>query len=204
MLKLTLEFQIFILTILKINNFYFFSFEFQKIVYNLKNLPPLVVTLFLYKIFLKIYRKVDMRQTTFIKPHEVEKKWFVIDAESQILGRLAAFVASRLRGKHSPLFTPNVDMGDKIIIINAEKILLTAKKEDQKLYYRHSGYPGGLKVRNARELRAKKPIALIEKAVYGMLPHTKLGDKQRKNLYVYAGTEHPHQGQNPEKLEVKY
>ncbi|MHA0290487.1 50S ribosomal protein L13 [Mesomycoplasma ovipneumoniae] len=145
-----------------------------------------------------------MRQTTFIKPHEVEKKWFVIDAESQILGRLAAFVASRLRGKHSPLFTPNVDMGDKIIIINAEKILLTAKKEDQKLYYRHSGYPGGLKVRTARELRAKKPIALIEKAVYGMLPHTKLGDKQRKNLYVYAGTEHSHQGQNPEKLEVKY
>lgn len=145
-----------------------------------------------------------MRQTTFIKPNEVERKWFVIDAESQILGRLAAFVASRLRGKHSPLFTPNVDMGDKIIIINAEKILLTAKKEDQKLYYRHSGYPGGLKVRTARELRAKKPIALIEKAVYGMLPHTKLGDKQRKNLYVYVGTEHPHQGQNPEKLEVKY
>ncbi|WP_069097341.1 50S ribosomal protein L13 [Mesomycoplasma ovipneumoniae] len=145
-----------------------------------------------------------MRQTTFIKPNEVERKWFIIDAESQILGRLAAFVASRLRGKHSPLFTPNVDMGDKIIIINAEKILLTAKKEDQKLYYRHSGYPGGLKVRTARELRAKKPIALIEKAVYGMLPHTKLGDKQRKNLYVYAGIEHPHQGQNPEKLEVKY
>ncbi|CNS16081.1 50S ribosomal protein L13 [Salmonella enterica subsp. enterica serovar Typhimurium str. DT104] len=94
-------------------------------------------------------------------------------------------------------------MGDKIIIINAEKILLTAKKEEQKLYYNHSGYPGGLRVRTAREMRAKKPIALLERAIYGMIPHTKLGDKQRKNLYVYSGSEHPHLGQNPEKLEVK-
>ncbi|MXR10954.1 50S ribosomal protein L13 [Mycoplasma hyopneumoniae] len=144
-----------------------------------------------------------MRQTTFVKHQEVKQKWFVIDAESKILGRLAAFVASRLRGKHYPHFTPNVDMGDKIIIINAEKILLTAKKEEQKLYYNHSGYPGGLRVRTAREMRAKKPIALLEKAIYGMIPHTKLGDRQRKNLYVYSGSEHPHLGQNPEKLEVK-
>ncbi|MBG0730604.1 50S ribosomal protein L13 [Mycoplasma sp. 'Moose RK'] len=143
-----------------------------------------------------------MRQTTMAKYKESPQKWFVIDANSQVLGRLASFAATRLRGKHSPLFTPNVDMGDKIIIINAEKVLLTAKKEDQKLYYNHSGYPGGLRVRTAREMRAKKPIALVERAIYGMIPHTKLGDKQRRNLYVYSGSTHPHAGQNPTELEV--
>lgn len=143
-----------------------------------------------------------MRQTTLVKHKEVTKKWYVIDAAGQVLGRLATLAASHLRGKTCPNFTPNVDMGDNIIIINADKIVLTAKKEEQKIYYSHSGYPGGLKTINAKNLRAKKPIALIEKAVWGMLPHTKLGDKQRKNLFVYAGSEHKHEAQKPEILKV--
>ncbi|CAT04709.1 50S ribosomal protein L13 [Mesomycoplasma conjunctivae] len=132
----------------------------------------------------------------------MQKKWYIIDAENQILGKVATLAASHLRGKTSPLFTPNVDMGDNIIIINADKVVLTAQKEDKKIYYNHSGYPGGLKARSARVLRAKKPIALLERAIFGMLPHTKLGDKQRKNLYVYAGPNHKHEAQQPEKLEV--
>ncbi|VEU65694.1 50S ribosomal protein L13 [Mesomycoplasma conjunctivae] len=143
-----------------------------------------------------------MRQTTIVKHKEVQKKWYIIDAENQILGKVATLAASHLRGKTSPLFTPNVDMGDNIIIINADKVVLTAQKEDKKIYYNHSGYPGGLKARSARVLRAKKPIALLERAIFGMLPHTKLGDKQRKNLYVYAGPNHKHEAQQPEKLEV--
>ncbi|MGX9340355.1 50S ribosomal protein L13 [Mycoplasma sp. 128] len=144
-----------------------------------------------------------MRQTTIVKHLEVEKKWYLIDAKDLVLGRLSAQVASILRGKNKPSFTPNVDMGDNVIIINADKVKLTAKKEEDKIYYSYSGYPGGLKKINAKNLRAKKPIALIEKAVKGMLPHTKLGHKQFNNLYVYAGSEHPHQAQQPEVLEVK-
>lgn len=144
-----------------------------------------------------------MRQTTIVKHKEVSKKWYLIDAENQVLGKVATLAASHLRGKTSPLFTPNVDMGDNIIIINAEKVILTAKKEEQKMYYDHSLYPGGLKVRSAKVLRAKKPTALLERAIYGMLPHTKLGDKQRRNLFVYAGSEHKQVAQQPIKLEVK-
>lgn len=144
-----------------------------------------------------------MRQTTIVKHLEVDKKWFVIDAAGETLGRLATLAATYLRGKHKPTFTPNVDMGDNIIIINAEKIVLTANKEENKLYYSHSGYPGGLKTINAASLRAKKPTAIVEKAIRGMLPHTRLGDKQRSNLFVYAGSEHKHEAQKPEKLEVK-
>ena len=144
-----------------------------------------------------------MRQTTIINKQSADKKWYVIDAEGQVLGRLASVCASYLRGKNKPTFTPHVDMGDNIIVINADKVVLTANKEKDKIYYRHSGYPGGLKTINASNLRMKKPIALVEKAVKGMIPHTKLGAKQFKNLFVYAGNEHKHQAQQPVKLEVK-
>lgn len=144
-----------------------------------------------------------MRQTTIIKHQEVKKEWFIVDAENQTLGRLASQVASVLRGKHKPTFTQNVDMGDNVVIINAEKIVLTADKEEKKLYYSHSGYPGGLKVKNAAEVRKRKPTALIEKAIKGMLPHTKLGSEQFRNLFVYEGSEHKHEAQQPKKLEVK-
>ncbi|QJG67115.1 50S ribosomal protein L13 [Mycoplasma phocoenae] len=144
-----------------------------------------------------------MRQTTIIKHLEVEKKWYIIDAKGQVLGRLSAQVASILRGKNKPTFTPNVDMGDNVIIINAQEVVLTANKEQDKMYYSHSGYPGGLKEINAKDLRAKKPTALVEKAIKGMLPHTKLGRKQFKNLYVYAGSEHKHEAQQPIAIEVK-
>lgn len=144
-----------------------------------------------------------MRQTTIVKHKKVEKKWYIVDAEGQVLGRLASLCATYLRGKNKPTFTPNVDMGDNIIVINADKIVLTANKENKKIYYHHSGYPGGLKTTTPAELRAKRPIAIIEKAVKGMIPHTKLGARQFKNLYVYAGTEHKHEAQKPEKLEVK-
>ena len=144
-----------------------------------------------------------MRQTTIINKQSADKKWYVIDAEGQVLGRLASVCASYLRGKNKPTFTPHVDMGDNIIVINADKVVLTANKEKDKIYYRHSGYPGGLKTINASNLRMKKPIALVEKAVKGMIPHTKLGATQFKNLFVYAGSEHKHQAQQPVKLEVK-
>ncbi|WP_027334870.1 50S ribosomal protein L13 [Mycoplasmopsis felifaucium] len=144
-----------------------------------------------------------MRQTTIVNRDKANKKWYVVDAEGQVLGRLAAFVASVLRGKTKPTFTPNADMGDNVIVINAEKAILTANKEEDKIYYHHSGYPGGLKQITAAKLRAKKPTALVEKAVFGMLPHTKLGNKQRRNLFVVAGPEHKFTAQKPESLEVR-
>ncbi|UWV93404.1 50S ribosomal protein L13 [Mycoplasmopsis cynos] len=144
-----------------------------------------------------------MRQTTIVNSQQADKKWYVVDAEGQVLGRLAAFVYSVLRGKNKPTFTPNSDMGDNVIIVNAEKIILTGKKEDNKIYYSHSGYPGGLKSIVAAKLRVKRPTALIEKAIHGMIPHTKLGNKQRRNLFIYAGADHKHEAQKPERLEVK-
>lgn len=144
-----------------------------------------------------------MRQTTIVKHKEVKKEWFVVDAEGQTLGRLATLVASTLRGKNKPTFTPNVDMGDNVIVINAGKIVLTANKEENKKYYSHSGYPGGLKVKTAAEVRATKPNDLVEKAIKGMLPHTKLGREQFRNLFVYTGAEHKQEAQSPKKLEVK-
>ena len=143
-----------------------------------------------------------MRQTTIVKHKEVKKEWFVIDAEGTTLGALATKAASYLRGKHKVTYTPHVDMGDNIIVINAEKVVLTANKETDKLYYSHSQYPGGLKVINAASLRKKKPTAIVEKAIKGMLPHNKLGAQQFRNLYVYAGTEHGQEAQQPKKLEV--
>jgi large subunit ribosomal protein L13 len=128
--------------------------------------------------------------------------WCMVDASGAVLGRLASVVAARLQGKHNPLFTPHVDTGDWIIVINADKVILTGKKLDQKCYYRHSGYIGGLKTTTARELTEKRPEDLVRFAVKGMLPKNRLGRKQFKKLKVYAGDRHPHQAQNPEVLEI--
>jgi large subunit ribosomal protein L13 len=137
------------------------------------------------------------------KPNEIERKWYVVDAEGQTLGRLASEVASILRGKHKPTYTPNVDTGDHVIIINAEKIELTGKKLTNKIYYRHSQHPGGLKTRTALEMRTNYPEKMLELAVKGMLPKGSLGRQMFKKLHVYAGPEHPHQAQKPEKYELR-
>ena len=129
-------------------------------------------------------------------------KWYIVDAEGAVLGRLATFVASRLRGKHNPLFTPHVDIGDSVIVINADKIILTGKKLDKKIYYRHSGYIGGLKEITAKKLMEKRPEDLIRFAVKGMLPKNRLGKKLFKKLKVYTGDKHPHEAQKPEVLEL--
>ncbi|KPA12190.1 50S ribosomal protein L13 [Candidatus Magnetomorum sp. HK-1] len=129
-------------------------------------------------------------------------KWFVVDAKDQILGRLSTTIASRLRGKHNPLFTPHADTGDWIVVINAQKIMLTGNKLEQKKYYRHSGYIGGIKEINAKKQLEKKPEELIRHAVKGMLPKSRLGRKLFKKLKVYAGPEHPHVAQCPETLIV--
>ena len=130
-------------------------------------------------------------------------KWWVVDAENAVLGRLASSIAARLRGKDNPLFTPHVDTGDSVIVINAEKVMLTGRKLDQKNYYRHSGYTGGLKVITARKLLEKKPEDLLRHAVKGMLPRNKLGRQIFKKLKVYKGTEHPHDAQKPETWVLK-
>lgn len=144
-----------------------------------------------------------MRTTYMAKANEVERKWFVIDAEGKTLGRLASEAASLIRGKHKPQFTPHVDTGDFVIVINAEKIVLTGNKLADKKYYRHSMHPGGLKVTPAGEMLKNKPERVIEFAVHGMLPKNRLGDKMKLKLKVYAGAEHPHQAQNPEVYELR-
>jgi large subunit ribosomal protein L13 len=144
-----------------------------------------------------------MRITYMAKPLEVERKWHLIDAEGKTLGRLASEAASLLRGKHKPEFTPHIDTGDFVIVINAEKIVLTGKKMQQKKYYTHSQYPGGLKSTTAAEMINKKPHRIIELAVYGMLPKNKLGSALQGKLKVYAGSEHPHQAQQPEVYELR-
>lgn len=130
------------------------------------------------------------------------KKWFVVDAEGQTLGRIATVIASTLRGKDKPTYTPHMDMGDFVVVVNAEKVALTGKKETQKFYYRHSNYPGGLTQRSVKQVRAAHPERLIESAVRGMLPRTLLGEKQFKKLKVYKGPTHPHVSQAPEPLEL--
>lgn len=142
-------------------------------------------------------------KTYAAKPNEVDKKWVIVDAEGVALGRLAAVVATRLRGKHKPLFTPHIDCGDNVIVINAEKVRLTGKKRDGDVFYWHTGYPGGIKSRTKGEiLDGKFPNRVIEKAVERMLPRGPLGRKVFKNLRVYAGTEHGHEAQKPEVLDV--
>ena len=140
-------------------------------------------------------------RTTFMQTNEsVERKWYIVDATDLVLGRMASDVAVVLKGKHKPTFTPHIDGGDYVIIVNAEKVALTGKKWSQKMYYRHSGYPGGLKTRTATEMLDKQPQKIVEKAVRGMLPNGKLGDDMYRRLYVYVGPDHPHAAQKPESL----
>ena len=136
------------------------------------------------------------------KPAEVERKWYVVDADGKTLGRLASEVASVLRGKNKPTFTPHVDCGDYVIVINAEKVAVTGKKRAEKIYKKHTGYPGGLREITFDKLQQKKPEEIIRHAVKGMLPDGKLGRQIFKKLKVYAGTEHPHTAQKPETLEI--
>ncbi len=143
-----------------------------------------------------------MRTTYMAKPGSVERKWFIVDATGKRVGRLATEVASILRGKHKPEFTPHIDTGDFVIVINAEKIVFTGKKLQNKLYYRHSGYPGGLKSTSAADMLKKHPERIVEMAVKGMLPHNSLGADQYRKLKVYAGPDHPHSAQQPEPLQL--
>ncbi|QFX97950.1 50S ribosomal protein L13 [Bacillus cereus] len=144
-----------------------------------------------------------MRTTFMAKANEVERKWYVVDAKGQTLGRLSTEVASILRGKNKPTFTPHVDTGDHVIIINAEKIHLTGNKLNDKIYYRHTNHPGGLKQRTALEMRTNYPVQMLELAIKGMLPKGRLGRQVSKKLNVYAGAEHPHQAQKPEVYELR-
>jgi large subunit ribosomal protein L13 len=141
-------------------------------------------------------------RTYFPKKGDVEPRWFVIDAEGKVLGRLSTIIANIITGKAKPTYTPFLDTGDHVIVINAEKIVLSGKKETDKVYHSHSLYPGGLKSKQARFVRAEKPEAMIEEAVWGMLPKNKLGRKMLKKLKVYRGANHPHQAQQPEPIDV--
>lgn len=142
-------------------------------------------------------------KTYTAKPSEIERKWFVIDAEGVVLGRLAAIVSQYLRGKHKPTYTPNIDTGDNIVIINAEKVALTGRKRSDKVYYWHTGHPGGIKQRTAEQiLDGEHPERVIEKAVQRMITRSPLGRQQMKKLHIYAGSEHPHEAQKPEVLDV--
>ncbi|AIF42081.1 MULTISPECIES: 50S ribosomal protein L13 [Virgibacillus] len=144
-----------------------------------------------------------MRTTFMANENNIERKWLVVDAEGQRLGRLASEVAAILRGKHKPTYTPHADTGDHVIIINAEKIELTGNKLQDKMYYRHSGYTGGLRERNANEMRSKYTEEMLETAVKGMLPKGPLGRKMSKKLHVFRGSEHNHQAQKPEVYELR-
>ena len=142
-------------------------------------------------------------QTRSIKPAEVKKDWVLIDAEGLVLGRLAALVANRLRGKHKPIFTPHVDCGDHVVIVNADKVRVTGAKAEQSVFYWHTGYAGGIKGRTVRErLEGRFPERVIEKAVERMITRGPLGRQQMHNLHVYAGGEHPHAGQTPSKIDI--
>ena len=140
---------------------------------------------------------------TFMEKKEtVNRKWYVIDAENLPLGRVASKAANILRGKHKVTFTPHVDCGDYVIIVNAEKVKLTGNKLEQKMYYNHSGFPGGLRERNAKTMIEKYPVEMVERAVKGMLPHNRLGRATAKKLFVYAGAEHKHSAQQPESITI--
>ena len=140
-------------------------------------------------------------RTTFMQTNEsVERKWYIVDATDLVLGRMASDVAVVLKGKHKPTFTPHIDGGDYVVIVNAEKVALTGNKWSKKMYYRHSGYAGGLKTRTATEMLAKQPQKIVEQAIRGMLPKGKLGDDMYRRLHVYVGPEHPHVAQQPVSL----
>lgn len=140
-------------------------------------------------------------KTLSMRPADVVRDWYVVDASHYTLGRLASAIAVRLRGKHKPQFTPHVDMGDYIVVVNAEKIKVTGRKEEEKVYYRHTGYPGGIKSLTLKELREKHPERIIEQAVKGMLPRNSLGRSVARKLKVYSGSEHPHGAQQPRELQ---
>jgi large subunit ribosomal protein L13 len=142
-------------------------------------------------------------KTYVAKPSTIEKKWYVVDAKGKTLGRLATVVADTLRGKRKPIYTPNIDTGDFVIIINAEQIVVTGNKPKQKMYYHHSGYPGGLTEESYEKLLARRPEEVIRRAVKGMLPHNTLGRAQIRKLKIYTGAEHPHEAQMPVPLEIK-
>ncbi len=141
-------------------------------------------------------------KTYVAKEQEVNKKWYLVDAGDRVVGRLATQIAMRLRGKHKPTFTPHADTGDFVVVINADKVVLTGKKWNDKIYYRHTGYVGGLKEITAKKLLEKKPEEILRHAVKGMLPKNSLGRRQLTKLKIYAGSDHPHQAQQPEKLEI--
>lgn len=141
-------------------------------------------------------------KTYVAKAADIQRKWYLINAEGQILGRLASRVAQLLRGKHKPIFSPHLDVGDHVIIINAEKVQVTGKKAQQKRYYRYTGYPGGLRAAEYSRLLRERPERILEHAVWGMMPHNRLGRKMVKKLKIYTGTEHPHQAQQPEVLKL--
>jgi large subunit ribosomal protein L13 len=143
-----------------------------------------------------------LMKTRFAKKNEIERKWYVVDAKDQVLGRLATRIATYLRGKHKPVFTPNSDTGDFIIVVNADKVKLTGKKLEDKHYYWHTGYPGGIKSETAKDRLKRKPELIVQKAVQGMLPKNRLGRAMFKKLKVYKGGEHPHEAQKPEILQL--
>lgn len=142
------------------------------------------------------------RITRFIKAEDANRKWYIVDAKDQVLGRLAAKVASVIRGKHKAVFTPNMDTGDFVIVLNADKVVVTGKRETMKTYFKHSGYPGGVTIKAYADLKKTNPEFIIQNAVKGMLPKTRLGNKLIKKLKVYAGESHPHQAQNPQVLSL--
>lgn len=142
-------------------------------------------------------------KTYSAKPHEVKRDWYVVDATEKTLGRLATEIARRLRGKHKAEYTPHVDTGDYIVVTNAEKVAVTGRKHKEKMYYHHSGYPGGIKSISFDKLQAKNPVSIIEIAVKGMLPKNPLGREMYRKLKVYAGTEHPHTAQQPKQLDIE-
>ena len=143
-----------------------------------------------------------MKNTYMQKKEEVSRKWYVIDATDVVLGRLAPKTAHILRGKHKPTYTPHIDCGDYVIIVNASKVALTGDKLDKKIYYNHSGYTGGLRERTARVMKESYPVEMVERSVKGMLPKGRLGRQMYKKLFVYAGEEHPHQAQQPTELKM--
>ena len=151
-----------------------------------------------------ILKKVDpiSYKTRFLKSNEVEKKWYIIDAENQIVGRVASKIAKILKGKHKPTFTPNVDCGDNVIVINAEKVRFTGKKMTDKEYIRHTGFPGGQRLSTPKDVLKKHPTRILEHAIKHMLPKNRLGRKLFNNLYVYAGNQHPHEAQKPVELKL--
>jgi large subunit ribosomal protein L13 len=143
-----------------------------------------------------------IQKTYSLKASEIDKKWYLVDADGKILGRMATEIARILRGKNKPIFTPHLDAGDNVVVINAEKIVLTGTKGTDKEYFRHSGYPGGVKFVNIKKLKVKKPEYILEHAIKGMLPKNRIGRKIFKNLHIYIGSEHPHSAQKPEAIEI--